>query len=289
MDYSNPKIPEKINYSTENPLKEFAILLIGVFLVIATLVIVAKLLAQNFAQYIPFSYEEKLMPIAFGGEKNEDPSGSNPHQQKQSYLQQLAGKLVVHMRLPEDMHIHANYIDSEIINATATLNGQILINQGLLDYAKSENELAFIMAHEIAHIRERHPIKSLSSGIILGVTVAIISGSINNDGAATALITGTTLTSLSFSRSQEKQADTLALQAIYQHYGHTNGSHNFFTRMQETEKFPDILQFASTHPGMENRIEHLQLLAKKHIHNPSAHKELIAVPSFNEIEKEQDL
>lgn len=259
MLYSNPKIPEEINYSKENPLKEFAVLVAGVFLLLIALVVAVHLLAQHFAQHIPFEYEQKIIPSTFIKTVVAE-SDSQKNQPIYDYLTQLAQGLADKMDLPMGMSIQVAYVDDDAINAFATLDGLILINQGLLDYVMSENELAFVLAHEIAHIKERHPIKSLSSGILIGVVMSIITGSIDNNGAAAAVMTSTTLTSLKFSRSQESAADALALHALQAYYGHINGSQDFFTRLQEDQGAPGVLQFASTHPGMDERIEQIATL-----------------------------
>jgi beta-barrel assembly-enhancing protease len=256
VEYSNPRIPEEINYSKDNPLKEFALLAAAVVSLLAVVAFAVNVLARNYAHHIPFAYEAKIMPAGLLDKE----SG---HQDIVLYLNSLAGELAANMDLPPEMRIQVNYSDSSEINAAATLNGQIIINKGLLDYIKSENELAFIIGHEIAHIKARHPIKSLSSGLILGIAAGIIAGHVHSSSAANVMTTGSTLTSLSFSRSQEEEADELALKALYTHYGHIGGSRDFFARLLESKKIADYLQFAGTHPGLEDRIERIQRLTEE--------------------------
>ena len=62
MDYSNPEIPEGINTSKDNPLKEFFVLTIGVFGAIVLVVTILSLLAEKLAIYVPFSLEQQLIP-----------------------------------------------------------------------------------------------------------------------------------------------------------------------------------------------------------------------------------
>lgn len=254
MEYSNPKIPEEINYSKENPLKEFLILAVGILVVVGACAISIHLLAQRFAQYIPFKYEAAMAPEQLL-KKSFDLSNDSP---QYLYIDKLAHKLAQHMDLPQDITLQVYYSSQSDINAFASLNGIIIITQGLLDAVQSENELAFVIAHEIAHIQARHPITSLSSSLIIGISVAIIGGSINNDSAAKALITGSSLSTLNFSRAQESQADALALNALHAYYGHTLGSTHFFKRLKEQDHTPELLTFMSTHPGHEARIEHMQ-------------------------------
>ena len=258
MEYSNPKIPEEINYSKENPLKEFFLLVAGIFLVIIVFVTSVHILAQHFAHHIPFKYETLITPESWITQQFSAGNDSK----KQEYLSLLTERLTQKMDIPNDIQLTIFYSDSEEINAFATLNGTIIITDGLLNFVESENELAFVIAHEIAHIKKRHPIKSLGSSVLVGITMAIIGGSVNSDGATTALMTGTTLTSLNFSRRQESQADMIATRAIFQVYGSTLGSSDFFNRLNTTKNMPKIAEFLSTHPNHEHRIENIRVFSK---------------------------
>jgi beta-barrel assembly-enhancing protease len=275
MEYSNPKIPEGINYSKENPLKEFFILTVSVSIVLASLVLTVYFLAQSFAHYIPFKYESNIAPAFSYDEIFIDVASS----EKQEYVYSLGQALAKKMDLPEDIVLRIYYSDSEVINAFASLNGLIVINQGLLDFVASENELAFILAHEIAHIKERHPIKSLSSGLIVNVVMSIIMGG-DNSGAAAMLTSGALLTSLRFSRAHESAADALALQAVYQYYGHVTGGVDFFARLKEKQHLPDMLTFISTHPGHNERIDDIQTLANQLGFSLSQQQAITPLPNF---------
>lgn len=266
MEYSNPKIPEEINYSKENPLKEFIVLGVGVFLVLGAFVVVVHLLAQNFAHLIPFRYEKNLFP-ATAWILQDDSNVEVINREKQDYLQELTEKLANQVGIPAEIDLHVNYIDNEVINGGATLDGNILIFQGLLDAVKSENELAFVLAHEIAHIKQRHPIKSLSSGLLISIALSIITGSVDSSVSG-ALVSVSMLTSLKFSRTQESHADEIALHALHAYYGHVHGSHDFFMHMKAMEILPDLLKFTNTHPGTDKRIAHIQtLLQQRHYDN----------------------
>lgn len=281
MEYSNPKIPEEINYSKENPLKEFFLLVFGIFAVLAIFVASIHLSAQYFAHYIPFKYEAKILPEGFNLGFDNNIENTDLHQKKALYLSRLTERLAAHMDLPAEMQLQVNYLNNETINAAASLNGNIYIFQGLLDQVESENELAMIIAHEIAHIKARHPIKALSSGVIIGLTTSIISGSIDNGGTSSILNSGSTLTSLSFSRSQENDADQLALHALYKEYKHTGGSYDFFARMIKKEhNLLHKLEFLSTHPASEKRVATIKNLSLQI--NPLAKEQstLIPLPTF---------
>ena len=81
-----------------------------------------------------------------------------------------------------------------------------------------------LVAHEIAHIKQRAPIVSLGRGITVALAVASLSG-FGDSGMSEQLVGHVgLLTSLSFSRSQEVAADMEALQTLEAYYGHTQGA-----------------------------------------------------------------
>jgi len=71
-----------------------------------------------------------------------------------AYVNKIANALVINSERPEIFNgYHANILDSDEINAFATSGGHIFITRGLIDSAASEDELAAVIAHEVAHIQ----------------------------------------------------------------------------------------------------------------------------------------
>jgi predicted Zn-dependent protease len=80
------------------------------------------------------------------------------------YLNQITAAIVINSSKPEIYNgYHTAILDSDEINAFATPGGHIFITRGLLDCAKSEDALAAIIAHEIAHIQLHHSIQTIKS------------------------------------------------------------------------------------------------------------------------------
>jgi len=164
------------------------------------------------------------------------------------------------MDLPEAMKINVSVVNSDTVNAFATLGGNVVFFTGLLNTLPDENTLAMVMAHEIAHIKLRHPLRALGRGVVVGLAVATVAGSSAN-GIVDELIGSTgLLTALSFTRDQERAADELAVAALVSRYGHADGSINLFEilhREQNKEKGQSsvkVPEFFSTHPLSKNRI-----------------------------------
>lgn len=262
MSYENRPVPEGINVSHEHPLKEFFSLLAALALIVVVTVAGLALIAQYLAPLVPFSLEQKLLAsTGFDDAFDEDLSDDQKH--IESYLQTLGDKLAANMELPDDMQIHVHYSTEDTVNAYATLAGHIVIYQGLLNKLPHENALAMVMAHEIAHIKLRHPI--VASGRGLTVTLAlttiggfadssVVAGLINNLGLAS---------TLGFNRWQENAADSEALDALLKYYGHVAGADVLFRLLAE-ESAIELPAFFSTHPNSEQRIERIREFAQRH-------------------------
>ena len=257
MEYSNPKIPEGINTTDEHPLKEFFILSVGVLGLIFTAVIILSLLAETLAVYVPFETEQDLIPEMWT--QIESTTESEASKQNRQYMQSLSDRLAVHMQLPEGMEITVHYVEEDIVNAFATIGGHIFIYQGLLDELHSENALAMVIAHEMAHIYHRHPIIAMGRGVVIGLLLSAISGA-NSDLFVGQIINETGMIALlNFNRDQEREADITALNAVNGLYHHVAGTNDLFKALMQAHD-PDELEpplFLSTHPLTQDRIDDL--------------------------------
>lgn len=255
MQYSNPKIPEGINTSLEHPLKEFFILSLGVFLVLGVALGVLVVSADYVAQRIPFSFEKTL------AEKYRDDLPADNEIRRE--LQTLAERTSAAMELPEGMSIQVHYVDEATVNAYATLGGNVIVYRGLLARLPHENALVMILAHEIAHIKHRHPIRSLGRGVVTGLAFAALFGTGGDDLVAKVLGRSGLLTLLSFSRDQEREADRTGYEAFFELYGHGSGALDLYQVFLENDG-QRALTFLSTHPLTESRIDDLEQLADDH-------------------------
>ena len=263
MEYSNPKIPEGFNTTDEHPLKEFFILSIGVLGLIFFAVIFLSLAAEKLAVYVPFETEQGLIPEMWT--QIEPGTESETSKQTREYMQSLSERLAVYMQLPEEMEITVHYIEGDIVNAFATIGGHIFIYQGLLDELHSENALAMVIAHEMAHIYHRHPIIAMGRGVVIGLLLSAISGA-SSDFLVGQVVSETGMIAiLNFNRDQEREADITALNAVNGLYHHVAGTNDLFTALMQSHD-PDEIEppvFLSTHPLSQDRIDDLIEYAQK--------------------------
>ena len=255
MEYHNPQPPEGINVSQTHPLLDF-LRLLGGLLVIAAIVFVAlALLADKVAKYVPFGKE-----LEISSRFADDFPAPGP---TSAYLQDLADRVVAAQELPAGMRIRMHYVDSSTVNAFATLGGNVIFFRGLIGKMPSENALAMVISHEIAHVKLRHPISTFGRGLAIGIVVAMVSAGSGSDIVGRTLGNAGLLTALTFSRSQESAADADALRTLARMYGHVAGADEVFTLLQKesargTGNLPAVLR---THPLDQDRIDAIARIA----------------------------
>jgi Zn-dependent protease with chaperone function len=256
VQFDNSEIPEGINVSEKHPLRDFFSLAAAIVALTVLLTAMVGFGAGYLASYLPFSSELKLA---------EGFSASAPKDSPQrEALQRLADRLSAASGLAPEMKIRMHYSEESTVNAFATLGGNVVVFRGLLAKLDSENALAMVVAHEIAHVKHRHPIASIGRGVAIGAMLSLVSSSAGRTVAGSVLGQAGLLTQLSFSRSQEKQADETALAALAGTYGHVAGATDLFERLQSGEgrvgeSFP---QFMLTHPHLSERMDDIRQLAR---------------------------
>lgn len=279
MEYSNPKIPEGINASEEHPLKEFAVLTAGALGLVVIVVLALGFLADKLAHHIPFSVEQKISLPAIESEVTNG--------EMERYLRSLTQRITRVMGLPEEMTITVHYSDSEMVNAFATLGGHVVMFRGLLEKLPHENALAMVLAHEVAHVKYRHPVRSLGRGVAIGLALAVISSGAGNEVIGNILGETGYVTALKFSRDHEREADEAALLVLEKMYGHVEGADALFHVLEEGNPGKMQYEFFSTHPLSENRIRRIQQrklegAASEISQLPEGFKDWLAVEKKNE-------
>ena len=250
MEYSNPEIPEGINTSTSHPIKEFLLLTTSVLLLVVLVIAILGFTADKLAYLIPFETETKIPIPTISGEI----TGKDINH----YLESLAHKLSQVMEIPGDMSITIHYINKDTVNAFATLGGHVVMYRGLLERLPNENALSMVMAHELAHIKHRHPIRSVGRGVAISLVLSMIDGSISNDLVGGIVNDTGYVTALKFTRDHEHEADASAVQALQLLYGHVNGAEDLFQVLEESSDGIKTLEFFSTHPLSDKRIKRIR-------------------------------
>ncbi|MCP4605764.1 MAG: M48 family metallopeptidase [Proteobacteria bacterium] len=150
-------------------------------------------------------------------------------------------------------------IDTKEINAFALPGGYVFLNRGLVEQADNGTEVAGVLAHEIQHVLGRHGLNNLvrQAGIMLLLTaVAGDAGQLEQF----LMYNAASLTSMSFSRDQERAADAKGLDLIRRASLDTEGLLRFLTKLSEQESLPELMTIVSSHPASAERVDELKAL-----------------------------
>ncbi len=259
--YANPEVNHSVNVGTGSPLREFFSLSLWLMLAVALLVGAVFLGARWLLPLVPLSWEQRMVQpiLAQWRGTAEEPLEAR---QRRAWLQALADRLRPAMQWPADMPVTVHWLPSDVPNAFATLGGHVFIFQGLIDSVDSENAVAMVLAHEMAHIRHRDPIVALGGGLVVGMSLqAVLGGAGLLGSGGVAGEAAAALSQLSFSRRQERAADTAALAALRAHYGHLADADAFFAAMLCEERGGSAPEFLQTHPDTASRVQAIRTVA----------------------------
>ncbi len=182
----------------------------------------------------------------------------------QAQLDSVTKQLLPHIKAEHsyDFKFHIAE-DDDTVNAYALPGGHIVVYTRLLKAIKRPEQLAGVLAHEMAHVTERHALRNLVSKLGLSSLLGLLVGDANT---LTALISGSSemLIGQKFSREAETQADDLAWDTLVRARLDPRGLREFFELLQEEERkamgglMSGALSWVSTHPATSERITRLR-------------------------------
>jgi len=193
------------------------------------------------------------------------------------YIQNLGGRLVSHSNMAGEPFRFFVLKDPRI-NAFATPGGNIAVHTGLIVAARNESELAGVMAHEIAHITQRHIVRYVERSKQFSLpTLAAILGSIliatqnptAGTGALAATMGAAQQMAINFTRENEQEADRVGIQLLADSGFNPMGMSDFFARMQQANRYNEMAypEFLRTHPVTQARIADTIARAEKVVPN----------------------
>jgi predicted Zn-dependent protease len=154
--------------------------------------------------------------------------------------------------------------DDRNLNAFALPGGPVWIHRGILHAATSERHVVGVLAHEIAHIAERHAARQLTQAMVANGLLGLLGALLGNDGGARAARIGASLLAggifLKFSRDDETEADRVGAEIMHRAGWDPRGLAEFMQILRrEQGRDPSVVEtFFSTHPSPEGRIERLE-------------------------------
>jgi len=249
MEY-RPRIPdESVNVTPTHPLRELLLLVAGVSAAVVVFAVVVGFAIDVLVARIPPRIETRLFGALFD---SEDALGTKDPRLEptRALLARMAGHWP---ESPDPLRLGIAADDAP--NAYALPGGTIMVTRGLLEQVESENDLAFVLAHELGHFRHRDHLRGLGRGLVLNLTLSAVLG--RSAGQALPVLVSQ-LTQTGFSRENESNADGFALALVAAEYGHVAGADQFFLRTRDPGRFRIDDRFGSyfaTHPLSDDRID----------------------------------
>ncbi|HFE36847.1 MAG TPA: M48 family peptidase [Gammaproteobacteria bacterium] len=222
--------------------------------------------------------EEKLLGETFMRQVRLSLPVSN-EPEVEAYLSQLGFRLIANTEF-QTRHFSFFLIKDPNINAFAGPNGYIGINAGLILNSDNESELASVMAHEIAHVTQRHLERSMKSSEKLSLPTAaaiiaaiVLSSSSNinlTEAAIFATVAANYQTQLKFSRAHEREADHIGMRILARSGFNPQGMPSFFEKLLQGNRLAEsqMPEFLSTHPVTINRIAESRNRASQYHYTP---------------------
>lgn len=183
------------------------------------------------------------------------------------YVSTLGAKLAANApgyKFPYEFHV----VNASDLNAFALPGGVIFINRGVLEAAKSEGEVAGVLAHEISHVALRHGTHQVSKAYLTQAGIGILGGILGGHmGRGTASIInvlggfGLNALFLKNSRTAESEADVEGVQILARSGYDPNDMVHFFQTLEKVDKRRTI-NWLSDHPAPARRIQRIEQEAK---------------------------
>jgi Zn-dependent protease with chaperone function len=254
LKYVPKQARDDVNVSDTHPLVESSTLFVGLSAILILIVMVLVFLVELALYFIPTEKEAAL----FRNWLPEDIVTVSPVDERLYQTQLLLDRLAFHWGdAPYEFRVEID--DSGDPNAVALPGGLIVVTTGLLDQVESENELAFVLGHELGHYRNRDHLRALGRGIVFSLAYTVMTGRNASDVG----IDVADLALRSFNRKQELAADDFGLELVYTQYGHVDEVWRLFERWGDDEDSVfEVVGYISTHPQTKDRIEVLEELAR---------------------------
>lgn len=181
-----------------------------------------------------------------------------------AYLEALGNRLVANSDDPSQRFTFF-IVKDDAINAFAAPGGFIGTHSALILSARSESELAGVLAHEIAHVTQKHLVRAYDSASRMGLPMAaallaaILIGTQDSEAGQAAIMSvqaGSIQQQINFTRANEKEADRIGMQTLMRSEFDPKGMPGFFERLQQAARYygEGVPPFLRTHPVTTDRI-----------------------------------
>jgi len=258
-----PRLPaEGINNPPDSPIKEFSSLLVATILLGTALVFVAGFAVDICVLFISPEKEHAVLGGLVAPMWQELQEGGVDPQADAllgEALERVLGT-IEEVTVP----LEARVLCTPEPNAFAMPGGAIGVTSGLLEILEREDELDFILGHEIGHFLGRDHLQGLGRGILVDI---VFSSLFSTAGVDPGIVLSQTMGGMQavHGRDQELDADAIGARTLHRLHGHLGGATSALAKLGEAseEGFSDRLNFHRSHPVSDRRIGTLTALAEQ--------------------------
>jgi len=205
------------------------------------------------ADQVPHGVEGSLGDLLFKAVEAQSPMVEDAALDQE--LEALVAPLAAEAR-KQGLRLDFHLVDDPTLNAFALPGGHVVIHSGLLMAAEQPEEMLGVVAHEIAHVTERHSLRQMVGSAGLWVLFQSVFGDFSGL-AGVVTEGGYRLLTLSFSRDQELEADAVGFENLVAAKVDPRGLGTFFDRIEKemggAAQVETALNFLSTHPVTAER------------------------------------
>lgn len=207
---------------------------------------------EGIAEEIPYSVDEAIgefasdnMPVE-GGVVSEDVL--------REAVQTMIDRISPHRSL-EEAEFQFRIVENEMVNAFALPGGHVVVFTGLLEAAETPEEVAGVIAHELAHVTRRHGIRQVVKAAGLTAVISVTLGDLS--GLESLVVE---VLQNGYGRDAETEADEEGVRMLVEARIDPRGMARFFERLAEEQEI-DMPEWLSTHPDSLRRATRVHELA----------------------------
>lgn len=191
--------------------------------------------------------------------------GEYPNKAWTRYIN-LVGQTVAEVSNRPTLPYHFAILNSEEQNAFAAPGGYIFITVGLLKSLKNEAELAGVLAHEVAHVTEKHMLETIRRGAVLGSVSELTLTAMKQDPKMFSNVIDQ-MTELLFTKGLDKdkeyEADVVGIEYAYRAGYHPKGLKDYLQTLAKAEGKTES-RFFTTHPSTNERISKIDTVLNEY-------------------------
>lgn len=246
---------ENVNVSETNVLKDFAQIVLKILLILVSVYVFFMLISGIVINFLTVEQQikfENLMTrfIGMKAEKISKADKINLNKTKNKILN-------IDKNYPKTSNLDIRIHKNDDKNAFCLPNGNIYITSSLYEKIKDDEQmLTFIIAHEMAHYKNKDHIMGFRKNIASVAVMLLIALSTSDEKVSSLIADTINLSDLSHSRGVEAKADNYAGKILLKEFGTVKGGVDVLTLLSD-KKYPKTLYIFSTHPSVEKRIEYL--------------------------------